>query len=301
MKRLIIFFLILLSPFSGITGEGGKSYPDGHGGTVTFPLGDRSFADEVVSFVIGQPGPAYEKDRDPEEALGIPDYDSQQDTGFVTLGCRGTLILRFTDNALIDIEGPDLYVFEIGPAVEPTQLAISEDGRNWIEVGRISGGKAEVDISSVVKPEQVFHYVRLTDLASGCGGKWPGADIDAVGAIGSAFQATLSSAVLFDFNDDTIKPEAAEVLKELVAELSRQELRMLVIEGHTDAVGTDAYNQALSRRRAEAVRDYLYAVGLSKEIPVVIRAYGESRPLASNDSDEGRARNRRVQIVAIPK
>ncbi len=301
MNWRMVFGVIMLCACVAAAGEKGKRYPDGHGGTVTFPLGDISFADEVVAFKIGDPKPSEPKDRDPSNALGVPDYDAGRETGYVTLGCRGTLVLRFTDNALIDIEGPDLYVFEIGPAVEPTELAISEDGQTWVKVGRISGGKAEVDISSVAEPDQVFHYVRLTDLASDCSGRWPGADIDAVGAIGSAFQTTLSSAVLFDFDKATIKPDAAEVLKELVAELTQQDLRVLIIEGHTDAIGSEAYNQALSRRRAVAVRDFLYRAGLPGDIRVVIRAYGESRPVASNATEEGRARNRRVQIVAIPK
>ncbi|TNF73269.1 MAG: hypothetical protein EP299_08455 [Acidobacteria bacterium] len=60
----------------------------------------------------------------------------------MTLGCGGTIVLRFEDNALVDLEGPDLHVFEIGPAVEPTSLAISPDGTTWTEVGKIAGGRA---------------------------------------------------------------------------------------------------------------------------------------------------------------
>ena len=91
---------------------------------------------------MGSPASFRERDRDPKQGLGIPDYDESEDKNYVTLGCGGVLTLRFVDNGLIDIPGPDLYVFEIGPDVEPTNLAISEDGATWIEVGAIKGGRS---------------------------------------------------------------------------------------------------------------------------------------------------------------
>jgi hypothetical protein len=72
--------------------------------------------------------------------LGIPDHAEEDRVSYVTLGCGGELVPRFEDNALIDVAGPDLYVFEIGPEVGPTGLAVSNDGEDWIRVGRISGG-----------------------------------------------------------------------------------------------------------------------------------------------------------------
>ena len=164
----------------------GKSYPDGHGGEVFFPCGDLSFADEVVSFTSGEPKARAEKHRIPEATLGIPDYGGVEGNNYLTLGCGGVLDVRFTDNSLIDINGPDLYVFEIGPAVEPTHLAISRDGESWVEIGRIAGGRADVDIAEFVDGPEPYSHVRLIDGRSGCDGEWPGADIDAVGAIGSS-------------------------------------------------------------------------------------------------------------------
>ncbi len=278
----------------------GKSYPDGHGGTVFFPLGDLSFADEVVAFQSGNPAAANERDRDPKFSLGIPDYDEAKDTKYTTLGCGGVLTLRFVDNALVDIEGPDLYVFEIGPQVEPTSLAISEDGVKWVEVGAISGGKAAVDIHDFVEPGQLFHFIRLTDLKSGCGGSWPGADIDAVGAIGSVLQFSLSSSVLFDFNKFDLKPEAREELTRIAGEISKFPGAKIIVEGHTDSVGTQEKNQVLSVKRAEAVRAFLASAGLEKA-SFDVRGYGETRPVATNDTEEGRAKNRRVVIIVVPR
>ena len=163
-------------------------YDDGHGGEVQFPQGKVSFADIIVSFSKGNPS-ASDRDSNPDSILGVPDFRSN-DRGYLTLGCGGAVTLEFTDNALIDTEGSDLYVFEIGPSVEPTQLEISEDGDNWINIGKISGGRSDIDISNHTDEATYFRFVRLTDLKSDCGGGTPGADIDAVGAIGSCQWAT---------------------------------------------------------------------------------------------------------------
>lgn len=150
---------------------------------VIINCGKSSFANRVVSFKVGSPGPV-STGKNPQAILGPNDYSEAQDKGYVTLGCRGTIVLEFKQIEIIDIPGPDLHVFEIGPRVEPTKLAISKDGRSWVEVGQISGGTAQVDISGHVRPGDRFRFVRLTDLATGCGGDWPGADIDAVAALG---------------------------------------------------------------------------------------------------------------------
>ena len=68
------------------------------------------------------------------------------------------------------------------------------------------------------------------------------------------------------------------------------------VEGHTDSVGSDAMNQTLSENRAEAVREYLLSQGVPKDA-IVSRGFGKTRPLATNDTTDGRAQNRRVEIV----
>jgi OOP family OmpA-OmpF porin len=187
-KSVACIFMIIIAigfiPANSNAAEG-KEYPDGHDGTVFFPLGDLSFADEVVSFEEGDPSSSDDYYSQAEHTLGPPDYDETPDDSYTTLGCGGRLTLRFEDNALVDVEGPDLYVFEIGPDIEATDLSISKDGTEWINIGEISGGKAEVDISIFIKPGEKFYYVRLQDKKLYCSNRWPGADIDAVGAIGS--------------------------------------------------------------------------------------------------------------------
>jgi outer membrane protein OmpA-like peptidoglycan-associated protein len=299
--RLLIFVLLCAVAAAPVFAQPStaKKYPDGHGGFVEFPLGDVSFADEAVSLELGKPRAA-EANSQPQASLGIPDYKDTDDDTYVTLSCGGTLTLRFSDNALVDVAGPDLYVFEIGPAVEATNLAISADGQNWIEVGAISGGRADMDITSHIEPGAVFHYVRLTDLEGGCSGQWPGADIDAVGAIGAAMQFSLSGAVLFDTGKWELKPAAEGELNRLAGQLAAYSKGKVLIEGHTDNVGSGDANQALSENRAGAVLEYLQGRSELSTFSFTAKGYGESRPTAPNATDEDRARNRRVDMVLVP-
>jgi outer membrane protein OmpA-like peptidoglycan-associated protein len=219
----------------------------------------------------------------------------------VSLGCDGVLVLRFTDNALVDVDGPDLFVFEVGPAVEATALAISEDGRTWIEVGRIEGSRADVDIASFVKPSQSFAFVRLTNASRTCGGRHSGADIDAVAAVGSALRLSLDGAVLFDTNQATLKPAAQAALDALVPRIAAYGSAVAVtVEGHTDSVGEDPANQRLSEARARAVGDALASRLRLDAARLTTVGHGETRPVASNDTEAGRARNRRVDIIVRP-
>ena len=102
--------------------------------------------------------------------------------------------------------------------------------------------------------------------------------------------------VLFDFNKSTLKPESDAVLRQVAALLVQDPTLKLEIQGHTDNVGTDAYNQPLSEARARSVTAWLtqHGVPLSHMVP---RGYGKTRPIATNDTDEGRAQNRRVEIA----
>lgn len=160
------------------------TFKDSRGKDVVFPQGAKSFADRVVSFKPGSPFTNDERAKDPQKTLGVPDLSSDGNENYLALGTKGILTVEFTDNYLIDIAGPDLWVFEIGPAVESTDVAISKDGKNWIHVGRVAGATAGLDIGPKVKPGDKFSFVRLMDTGNTVGA-WPGADVDAIGAIGS--------------------------------------------------------------------------------------------------------------------
>jgi len=105
--------------------------------------------------------------------------------------------------------------------------------------------------------------------------------------------------VNFDFDKATIRPDARPVLDEAVRTLKQAGDISVAVEGHTDSRGTVEYNQGLSIRRAQAVADYLVARGIARS-RLRVDGYGETRPVASNDTDDGRAQNRRVELSVIP-
>jgi OmpA-OmpF porin, OOP family len=101
--------------------------------------------------------------------------------------------------------------------------------------------------------------------------------------------------VLFDFDKSTIKPEAAQILDRLVAFMNENRASRVALSGHTDNIGTEAYNLKLSDRRWMSVRDYVVKKGVEGG-RVSGQGFGESKPIASNATAEGRAKNRRVEI-----
>jgi outer membrane protein OmpA-like peptidoglycan-associated protein len=107
---------------------------------------------------------------------------------------------------------------------------------------------------------------------------------------------TLSGGVLFRSAESTLMPSARVKLDQVANALLAIRARNLIVEGHTDSRGTDAYNRNLSQRRADAVRDYLVQRGYPAD-HIQSRGQGEGSPIANNASAEGRANNRRVEIV----
>jgi len=101
--------------------------------------------------------------------------------------------------------------------------------------------------------------------------------------------------VEFEFDSATLTPVSSVVLDAATDSLNQCPNVAVGIEGHTDSVGPDAYNQSLGQRRAASVRDFLVGKGVPAS-RLTASSYGESRPIATNDTDEGRALNRRVEL-----
>lgn len=101
--------------------------------------------------------------------------------------------------------------------------------------------------------------------------------------------------VNFDFDKSDIRPDAVPILDQAAATLKEYGDVSVSVNGYTDAIGTDAYNERLSLRRAEAVRAYLERHGVAAS-RLTVKGFGESNPVASNDTPEGRAQNRRVEL-----
>lgn len=176
--------------------------------------------------------------------------------------------------------GPDDH----GPAV----MVFSPDGKSFRGFWWYSGGEKEAP-----------------------SGKWEGKKLSAdvgtcphwSGSMGGELKKKLSAekrarlyGILFDFNSAVIRPESKPVLDEVVSMLQSEPGWKLTIEGHTDAIGTDTRNAELSLQRAKSVMDYLVSGGVDIA-RLKTAGFGESRPVADNASELGRAQNRRVELV----
>jgi outer membrane protein OmpA-like peptidoglycan-associated protein len=110
----------------------------------------------------------------------------------------------------------------------------------------------------------------------------------------------LPDAIFFDFNKAKIQERSFETLNQIVEILKANDggYKILRVEGHTDDVGSNTYNEALSKRRAESVRDYLIKRGVGAERLEAV-GYGELKPIATNLTDAGRGENRRVEFYLV--
>ena len=113
-----------------------------------------------------------------------------------------------------------------------------------------------------------------------------------------ATKVTYAADAFFDFNKSVVKPEGKAKLDDLVGKIKDINLEVIIAVGHTDSVGSDAYNQKLSVKRSEAVKAYLVSKGIEKN-RVYTEGKGEKQPVADNKTAEGRAKNRRVEIEVV--
>jgi OOP family OmpA-OmpF porin len=142
------------------------------------------------------------------------------------------------------------------------------------------------------------------DGVNNCDDKCPGSQAgQTIGPDGCPVPVSIDlKGVNFDFDKSTLRPDAVAILNEAIEILKRYPDLKVEVAGHTDSIGTDAYNQGLSERRAKAVYDYLTGNGIDASRLVGPNGYGESRPIAPNtnpdgsDNPEGRAQNRRTEL-----
>ena len=114
----------------------------------------------------------------------------------------------------------------------------------------------------------------------------------------AASKVTFAADAFFDFDKSVLKPEGRAKLTDLVEKIRGVNLEVIIAVGHTDSIGSDAYNQRLSVRRAEAVKAFLVSKGIERN-RVYTEGKGEKQPVADNHTKEGRAKNRRVEIEVV--
>ncbi|MBB3232981.1 OmpA family protein [Halomonas stenophila] len=131
----------------------------------------------------------------------------------------------------------------------------------------------------------------VPDFQDQCPGTPAGAEVNALGCE----EDLVLRDVNFEFDSATLTMGAEQILADVAEKLRANENVRVRIEGHTDSVGSEAYNEDLSQRRADSVADYLATQGVDRNRMRTI-GYGESQPVATNDTDAGRAENRRVEL-----
>ena len=116
---------------------------------------------------------------------------------------------------------------------------------------------------------------------------------------GDSLLLNMPSEVTFDVDSSAVKPQFRNTLNDVASTLVQYESTYIDVYGHTDSTGSDAYNQTLSERRAQSVSSYLSSRGV-QPARLATQGFGESQPVASNTTEDGRAQNRRVEIRIVP-
>lgn len=116
---------------------------------------------------------------------------------------------------------------------------------------------------------------------------------------GQAIMVNLPDGVTFDVASYTLKPQFRETLDKIAESMNKYPSSLIDVYGHTDSTGSDSYNQTLSENRAKTVANYLSAKGVSAA-RIRSQGFGETMPVADNATEEGRSKNRRVEIKIVP-
>jgi outer membrane protein OmpA-like peptidoglycan-associated protein len=267
-------------------------------------LRDVSFADSVILYDPGALGQGTGDEPDikfqkSENALGTPDFHLSEEGSFVSLGRGGILVLKFVDNVLVDGPGPDINIFKPNINSDDVFVWISHDGFVFFPVGKTSGGNTVIDIHQKTKPNLFYPYIKLKDdpAQGGQNGAALGADIDAVGAINTAIYQVIQADLLFSERTAKLTSEAPGILSEIGDLIRKYDPTSVSIEVHTDSWGTEDFNLMLSQEQAGIVQNYLFDIEKLKEMGYSIVGWGEIKPIASNSTEEGRYRNRRIEML----
>ena len=178
--------------------------------------------------------------------------------------------------ALAQVPNNDGYLFDTRGVVAKSGFGLCWKTTRWTPAMAI----AECDPELVKKPEA------------------PTPAAPAATPKPAAQKVTLAADALFDFDKAVLRPEGKTKLDDVTDKLKGMKLEVIIAVGHTDNIGTAAYNQALSERRANAVKDYLVSKGIEKN-RVYTEGKGLKNPIASNSTAEGRAKNRRTEIEVV--
>ncbi len=223
--------------------------------------GEGQYLDEKnkISFQIGADGTGIYKDENNDTTITIGKNNSTYTQGNITIENNGDGSGTYND--------------------KDKDLLIKNDGKGKAII-TLKGKTTEVEAKPLEKNEK---FPRLKMVP-------PVPSVEA-----NSLLITLDSGILFDVDKYDVRPEAKRALASLATVLKEADVKAFEVDGHTDSDAGDKHNQILSENRANAVKNFLTSQGITAEI--TIKGYGESRPIASNDTAEGKQKNRRVEII----
>ncbi|WP_324270611.1 OmpA family protein [Fusobacterium polymorphum] len=223
--------------------------------------GEGQYLDEKnkISFQIGADGTGIYKDENNDTTITIGKNNSTYTQGNITIENNGDGSGTYND--------------------KDKDLLIKNDGKGKAII-TLKGKTTEVEAKPLEKNEK---FPRLKMVP-------PVPSVEA-----NSLLITLDSGILFDVDKYDVRPEAKRALASLATVLKEADVKAFEVDGHTDSDASDEYNQVLSEKRANAVKDFLASQGITAEI--TIKGYGKTRPVASNDTPEGKQKNRRVEIL----
>ena len=212
-----------------------------------------------VSFQIGADGTGVYKDENNDVTITIDKNNSTYTNGNITIENNGDGSGTYND--------------------KDKDLLIKNDGKGKAII-TLKGKTTEVEAKPLEKNEK---FPRLKMVP-------PVPSVEA-----NSLLITLDSGILFDVDKYDVRPEAKRALASLATVLKEADVKAFEVDGHTDSDAGDKHNQILSENRANAVKNFLASQGITAEI--TIKGYGKTRPVASNDTPEGKQKNRRVEII----
>ena len=223
--------------------------------------GEGQYLDEKnkISFQIGADGTGIYKDENNDTTITIGKNNSTYTQGNITIENNGDGSGTYND--------------------KDKDLLIKNDGKGKAII-TLKGKTTEVEAKPLEKNEK---FPRLKMVP-------PVPSVEA-----NSLLITLDSGILFDVDKYDVRPEAKRALASLATVLKEADVKAFEVDGHTDSDAGDKHNQILSENRANAVKDFLASQGITAEI--TIKGYGKTRPVASNDTPEGKQKNRRVEII----
>ena len=223
--------------------------------------GEGQYLDEKnkISFQIGADGTGIYKDENNDTTITIGKNNSTYTQGNITIENNGDGSGTYND--------------------KDKDLLIKNDGKGKAII-TLKGKTTEVEAKPLEKNEK---FPRLKMVP-------PVPSVEA-----NSLLITLDSGILFDVDKYDVRPEAKRALASLATVLKEADVKAFEVDGHTDSDAGDKHNQILSENRANAVKNFLASQGITAEITV--KGYGKTRPVASNDTPEGKQKNRRVEII----